>query len=185
MFFAEPWARAFIAAFPFSAGAEMTLEAALDVLELYCHAALRIPGKLFGRAAASRLAPLVGAALAKALPESAGALYAENFFLLMVRKGCFYRYPSIIKQIRKLVNEHNGLKEIVLEAPFECNSVFLESIKGELLQKTGARKIKLESRVVSGLEGGLRLRMGSFLFDGSLRARMEQMAADLSAEGGK
>lgn len=185
MFSAEPWARAFIAAFPFSdaQNGETAPEAALDILELYCRAALRVPGKLSGLAAASRLARLVDAAIAKALPENAGALYARNFFLLMIRKGCFYRHSSVIRQIRKLVNEHNGLEEIVLETPFECDSAFLESVKRELLRKIGARGIELESRVVSGLKGGLRLRMGSFLFDGSLRARMEQMTADLSAAG--
>ena len=200
MFSADPWARAFTAAFPLPDGQAgdshetAALEESLAILRVYCRAALSVPGKLSGLNGAGRIAPLIGAALAKAgLAASSGgrgadnsiaaAAYARNFFLLMVQKGRFQQYRAIVNLIQKLIDKRKGRVEVILEAPFEGDPAFLESVRQTLLQKIPAREITVKPRLVPGLVGGIRLLAGSILFDGSLRARMEQMTADLSAAG--
>jgi F0F1-type ATP synthase delta subunit len=202
MFSAEPWARAFTGAFPLPDGQTgdsrqtAALEESLDILRAYCRAALSVPGKLSGLNGAERIAPLISAALAKAgLAASSGeagadnrktaAAYARNFFLLMVQKGRFQQYQAIVNLIQKLINKKKGRVEVILEAPFEGDPAFLESVRQSLLQKIPAREITVKPRLVPGLVGGIRLLAGGVLFDGSLRARMEQMTADLSAAGEK
>jgi F-type H+-transporting ATPase subunit delta len=183
MFSAESWARAFIQAFPNAEGAEDAgqLEAALESLRAYCHAGLLIPGELSGLNDAARAARLVDTALEKAgMDADTAALYARRFFLLMVRKGSFGHYKKIVTRIKKLINEKKGLVEAALETPFEADEGFLEQVRQYLLEKTKAREIKIKARTVPELIGGLRFRIGSVLFDGSLKTRLEKMAANLS-----
>jgi F0F1-type ATP synthase delta subunit len=184
MFSAESWARAFIQAFPKTDGIEdaAPLEAALEILRVYCRAGLLIPGELSGLNDAARAARLVDAALEKAGMNADGAaLYARRFFLLMVKKGSFGHYKKIITRIKKLINEKKGLVEAVLETPFEADEGFLQYVRQCLLEKTKAREIKINACVVPELLGGIRFRIGSVLFDGSLKTRLEKMAANLSA----
>jgi F0F1-type ATP synthase delta subunit len=44
---------------------------------------------------------------------------------------------------------------------------------------TGAKDVKLIIRVIPDLSGGMRLRWGSTVFDGSIKWRLEKMAGDI------
>lgn len=202
MFSPEPWARAFLRR-PKTAEES---ETAFEILKLYCRAALTIPGELAGLNDARRFARIIDRSLeeaglwnkpqlvsqARPVPQAdfAGdsadlldaAKYARNFFLLMIRKGCFYQYKKIIGRIRRIIDENNGTVQAALEAPFEPDPRFMELLKQRLLEKTKARKIELGFRLSPDLIGGFRIRMGSVLLDGSLKARLAKMASDFGGE---
>jgi F-type H+-transporting ATPase subunit delta len=182
MFRAEPWAEAFLRAVAPPDGAE-----ALEVLRVYCIAGLLVPGELSGLGDAERFCRIIDSARKKCgadTPSADIALIARNFFLLMVRKGCFHQYKKITVQIQKLINARKGIAEAVLETPFEPDAGFIDAVKNDLLKKTGAKEIHIIPRLVPALIGGLRIRMDGVLFDGSLEARLKRMAADLRSYNG-
>jgi hypothetical protein len=190
MFSPEPWARAFLRQ-PKTAEES---ENAFEILKLYCRAALMIPGELAGLNDARRFARIIDRSLEETglVPQAdfagdpgdlpAAAKYSRNFFLLMIRKGCFYQYKKIVGRIRKIMDENRRTVQAVLEAPFEPDPGFIESVKQRLLEKTKARKIELDFHLSPELIGGFRIRMGSVLLDGSLRARLAKMASDFGGE---
>ncbi|MDR1507241.1 MAG: F0F1 ATP synthase subunit delta [Treponema sp.] len=185
MFRAEPWADAFLRAMPAEAAGQN--ENAFEALKRYCRAALMIPGEPAGTTAAGRLAKVVGRALEKAgygAPDSAaaGARYAGDFFLLMVRKGRFREYKKIISRIRERMDKNNGTVRALLETPFEPDAGFIELVKQRLRKKTNAREIVICSKIIPELIGGFRVRMGSVLLDGSLKTRLVKMASKLGRE---
>ena len=185
MFSPEPWARAFLRQMKTAEESENALEA----LKLYCRAALMIPGELAGLNDARRFARVIDRSLEQAgfVGDARGDLfaaakYARNFFLLMVRKGCLYQYKKIVSRIRRIIDENNGTVQAALEAPFEPDPGFMELIKQRLLKKTKARKIELVFYLSPELAGCFKIRMGSVLFDGSLKARIAKMASDFGGE---
>jgi F-type H+-transporting ATPase subunit delta len=188
-FSAEPWARAFLEAFArknafpvhWTERESDLAGEALEALCVYNAAGCSVPGELSGFSDAVKFAPVIDAALAKTGTAANGAaVYARGFFLLMIKKGCFCHHKKIEERIQNLINEKKGRVEAVLETPFEADSAFVASVEQILLQKFRAREITVKTRLVPDLVGGLRLRMGSILFDGSLKTRLERMKADLS-----
>jgi F-type H+-transporting ATPase subunit delta len=180
MFSPEPWARAFLRGL-----AAEESESAFEVLKLYCHAGLMIPGEVTGLNGARRFAPIIDRALKQAgLTGVRAAAYARNFFLLMIRRGCLYQYKKIVARIQNNIDQNNGTVRAALETPFEAEPEFIELVKQSLLKKTNARDIRLRSCLFPELVGGFRIRMGSVLLDGSLSTRLAKMASDLGAAPG-
>ncbi|MDR0402654.1 MAG: F0F1 ATP synthase subunit delta [Treponema sp.] len=177
MFRPEPWARAFLRGLePEESGR------AFEALKLYCAAALTIPGEAAGLNDAKRFAVIIDRTLEKAGlsgPDARAAAYARNFFLLMVRKGCLYQHKKIAGRIRDILDKNEGTVRAVLEAPFEPDAAFIESLKQRLGKKMNAGNVELSCCLFPELVGGFRIRIGSALFDESLKTRLAKMASDL------
>jgi len=184
----EPWAEAFMSA----AGSASVAEEALEDLRVFCHAALMLPGDLSGRNDADRLGRCITAALvsiSKATPARKGneqdvAVFASRFIQLMMRNRCFYQYQGIVREIEKAINKQNEIEEVIIETAEELQEGILEAVKEKALRLTGAKGIKLILRVIPDLIGGIRLRWGSIVLDGSIKWRLEKMAEDMSALNG-
>jgi ATP synthase F1 delta subunit len=191
MFRAEPWARAFMNGLETTDhtevhGREKTAvnpEDALGAFRAYCLAGLSVPGELSGFADAKRFEAYIDDARNKC-GDSAAALYAEKFFLLMVKKGHFHQYKKIAREIEILINEKNGIAEADMEAPFDCagkdGEDFLGEVESILKKKIGAKKVAVRTRLVPDLIAGVRIRVGGRIFDGSLKTRLQRMTEELS-----
>jgi F-type H+-transporting ATPase subunit delta len=176
MFRAESWAEAF------TASAEKTGadgEKALEYLKVFCRAALSAPGDLSGLNDAERLGTFIDAALDKTGLAGGDTRLALRFTLLMIRKNVFRRYRAVIRGIEKNINRKKGLVELVCETASPPEEKLLSLVREKALALTGAREIKTENRVIPELIGGIRLRIGSRLFDGSLKTRLRLMASEL------
>ncbi|MDR1306251.1 MAG: F0F1 ATP synthase subunit delta [Treponema sp.] len=198
MFRADPWAEAFTgtaALSPENPEEGLSLaEEALEYLRIFCRSALLLPGDIAGRGDADRMDASIQRALEKqgrsgpaasltpASPRSKAAVdTARRFILLMIRKGCFHQHQRIILKIEKIIHRRKGLEEVIVETAVEPDEQLLSAIRKKAAFLTGAREIKTTVRVIPELLGGLRLRVGSMLFDGSVRTRLKKMALDLSA----
>jgi len=180
----EPWAEAFVSA----AGNALAAEEALEYLRVYCRAALTLPGELSGRNDADRLGRYIAAALvssgkaaktAREGGETDTAVFASRFIQLILRKRYFYRYKEILRGIEKVIYKQKGIEEVIVEAAEKPQEEILDAARKKALCLTGAKDIKLILRVIPDLIGGVRLRWGSIVFDGSIKWRLEKMAADI------
>ena len=186
----EPWAHAFVTI----SGSVSVAEEALEYLRVFCHAALTLPGDLSGRNDADRLGRSIEAALAcgGSLAQSQGnteqaeqpaVQLAERFVQLMLRKHCFHQYKRIIREIEKTIYKQKGIEEVFIETAVEPDDSFLEAVRMQAKVLTGAKEVKLSRRLIPELVGGLRIRWGSVLYDGSIKRRLQKMAGDLGALG--
>ncbi|MDR2314412.1 MAG: F0F1 ATP synthase subunit delta [Spirochaetaceae bacterium] len=177
MFRAEGWADAF-AGFAGKTGAEE----ALEFLRTLCRAVLSLPGYVSGQTDADALGGLIDRALERAGEKTAPALAARAFLLLMIRRNRFIHYKAILREIEKRINRDKGLVELFLDIPFQPGEALIEGVKQRALYLTGGKDPRLKIQIMPELIGGFRLRLGSRVFDGSLKTRLQQMAGDL---GGK
>ena len=182
MFRPENWATAFVNA----AGNPDAAEEALQYLKVFCNAALSLPGDLSGTNDADRLGKAIHAARGR-LPGGNAAqnsfCLAERFVQLMLRRDCFHHHKKIIRNIEKMTDKQKGIEEIIVEAAVNLEKDFLDTIKETARGLTGAKEIKLSFRLIPELIGGLRLRRGSILYDGSIKRSLEKMALGLKTQG--
>ena len=188
MYKPESWAEAFVN----TAGTAGMAEEALEILKVFCRAALRAPGYLSGTNDANRFGKTIQNALIKcskqkaensiqsADPQSKQSLeLAERFILLMLQKKCFKQYKEIINRIEKRINGLNGIEEVTVESPVKMDGSFIADIKEKAKYLTGAKAVKISVHLVPELIGGLRIRFGSRVFDGTIKHALYTMATNL------
>jgi F-type H+-transporting ATPase subunit delta len=186
MFAAGRWARAFLAA----CGDEK--DEGLAVLKTLDSCA---PAAFWGSGsgAAQRLGRLLSGAAKRGAGESgagagtdvgAGFSAACRTLMLLVKKGCAKHFPALVREAQAVWDAENGIHTLVLESAFPPDEEFMETLRRAIQEKTAARQIHLNVRLMPELIGGCRLRIGTQLLDASVSGQLHKMAADLHAAGG-
>jgi len=101
-----------------------------------------------------------------------------NLLRLLVQRGRIEDLPRIASEFRRLDNNRRGIipARAVSAAPLEPAEV--GALTARLEQMTGGR-IELEQEVDPSLLGGLVVRVGDRLIDGSVRGRLERLRNQL------
>jgi F-type H+-transporting ATPase subunit delta len=80
----------------------------------------------------------------------------------------------VAEQYQRLVNRVRGIEEAEVVTAAQLEAPEVEYLKGRLEQARG-RRLQLRYRHDPSLLGGMVVRFGDQLVDGSLRTRLEQM----------
>lgn len=86
--------------------------------------------------------------------------------------------PMIAKQYESLRAQEEGIIEAELETAFEIEDEQRSSLVAALQNRLG-RKVRLTSNVNPDLLGGVVVRAGDWVIDGSVRARLEKLSSSL------
>jgi F-type H+-transporting ATPase subunit delta len=105
---------------------------------------------------------------------------AVNFLQLVVENGRLPVLSEIAAQYRALSNAKSGVADAVVQSAFPLNDGQLSDLSG-VLEKRFARKLNLSVDVTPELIGGVRVVVGDEVLDTSIKARLEQMKAALTA----
>jgi F-type H+-transporting ATPase subunit delta len=172
MFVAERWAQAFVKVLGEDA------EEGCAVFQALLPGLERIRPACTGGAFIRRLEELIRIALRRSGQSGRGAEYACRFTVLLARRHCLKYAAPLGREIALVLDRRRGIMPIILEVPFAPDGEpgGLEKI---LREKLG--EIRIDTRIVPELIGGCRVRMGSDVFDASIRGQLKKMAADLGA----
>lgn len=110
-----------------------------------------------------------------ALPE-----IAQNLLRAILENGRLQALPEIASQFRALVNGKNGSSDAIVYSAFPLDDAALTEL-GATLEKRFGRKLHLTMRTDEALIGGVRVVVGDEVLDTSVKARLEQMKAALTA----
>ena len=105
---------------------------------------------------------------------------ARNFLRTVVENHRLDALPEVAKQFRALVNHGNGSSDALIYSAFPMDDSALNAL-GALLEKRFGRKLNLSAAVDDSLIGGVRVVVGDEVLDTSVKARLEQMKATLTA----
>ena len=97
----------------------------------------------------------------------------------MVRRGRFEQLPAVIREFMRLYRLREGIVEAAVTSATELDTVEIAALQARLVALTG-KHIELEQRVDPELLGGLQVRVGDQLIDGSVRGRLERLRTDFS-----
>jgi len=104
----------------------------------------------------------------------------RNLLALILRRRRVESLPRIAREFKRLYNERAGIVEASATSAAELDADELSALRSRLEQLTGAR-IELETLVDPTLLGGVQVRMGDQLIDGSVRGRLERLRSRLTA----
>jgi ATP synthase F1 delta subunit len=105
-----------------------------------------------------------------------------NFLELLAEK---HRMPVIFRirrQLDALWARENRQLAVSVTSAVELDRKIVERIGAEIAEQTD-RKIELESRVDEDILGGLILRVGNMVLDGSIRNRLERLRREVAQAG--
>ena len=101
-----------------------------------------------------------------------------NLIALLLRRRRVDQLPNIAREFRRLYNRRAGIVEATATSALELDANEVAAIRSRLEQIT-KDKVELELRVDPALLGGIQVRLGDLLIDGSVRGRLERLRAKL------
>ena len=110
-------------------------------------------------------------------PMSAGA---QNLVRMVIENGRLDALPEIALQFHALVNEGSGTSDAVIHSAFPMDAAAAADAK-RALEKRFGRTLAVSVVVEPELIGGVRVVVGDEVLDLSIKARLEQMKAALTA----
>jgi F-type H+-transporting ATPase subunit delta len=117
------------------------------------------------------------AALLDQLTEGADELM-RNFVRLVTEKGRPGELVEMNAELEALVAREQNRLAVELTTAYELSEDEARSIVDQIEQASG-RTVEATRSVDAGLIGGIVLRVGSFLADGSVRGRLERLRQEL------
>lgn len=104
----------------------------------------------------------------------------KNFLRVIIESGRLDALPEVAVQFRGVVNRLNGSSDAIVYSAFPIADAELADI-GSALEKRFGRKLNLSVEIDASLIGGVRVVVGDEVLDTSVKARLEQMKAALTA----
>jgi F-type H+-transporting ATPase subunit delta len=112
--------------------------------------------------------------------KSASSDRARNFLRAVIENDRLAALPEIARQFKALKNAAAGSSDAVVYSAFAVEGVALADLQA-LLEKRFARKLNVSVELAPELIGGVRVVVGDEVLDTSVKARLEQMKAALTA----
>lgn len=104
----------------------------------------------------------------------------QNFLRTVLENGRLVALPEIANQFRALKNAQAGSADATVFSAFPIEAAALAELAAQL-EKRFARKLHLNVQLDPELIGGVRVVVGDEVLDTSVKARLEQMKAALTA----
>jgi len=118
---------------------------------------------------------LISGVVRTALPEA-----GKNFLRLVIENRRLAALPVVAQQFRALLNAQSGTADAVVYSAFPIEAAALAELSSTL-EKRFARKLQVSVQQDETLIGGIRVVVGDEVLDTSVKARLEQMKAALTA----
>jgi F-type H+-transporting ATPase subunit delta len=105
---------------------------------------------------------------------------ARNLVLLLVRRGRIEQLPRVALELRRLDELRQGITRATATSASPLTDTEVRALTARLEELTGGR-IALQTDVDESLIGGLVVRVGDRLIDGSVRGRLERLRNQLAS----
>jgi F-type H+-transporting ATPase subunit delta len=127
------------------------------------------------RALANPALPFAGRSQAAAqLLGTAVGDKPRNLVLLLIRRGRIEQLPAVAREFRRLRDLREGIVHATVTSATPLTQDELSALRERIATIAGGR-VELELVVDSQIMGGVMVRLGDRLIDGSVRGRLEQL----------
>lgn len=105
----------------------------------------------------------------------------RNFLFLVIDNQRTHLLPAILATFERVLRQRQGVADAEVASPAEMTDSQKASLLRTLERLTG-KKINAKYSLEPGLLGGLVVRIGDTIYDGSVRNQLNQLRARLAAE---
>jgi F-type H+-transporting ATPase subunit delta len=121
------------------------------------------------------------AVMAKLLDEMGASLMIRNFIYVVIDHRRIKILADIREAFEQVLDERMGFARAHVTSAAELDASHSASLEAELSRLTG-KKMRLRFTVDPELLGGAMARIGSTLYDGSLRGQLQELRRELTEE---
>jgi F-type H+-transporting ATPase subunit delta len=104
----------------------------------------------------------------------------RNLVLLLVRRGRIELLPEVAAQLRRLYDQRQGIVKATVTSASPLTDADVSALRDRLAGMTGGR-VDISLQVDPDILGGVMVRVGDRLIDGSIRGRLERLRTRLAA----
>lgn len=105
----------------------------------------------------------------------------DGLLRTVIENGRLAALPEIATQFRALKNEAEGVADALIESAYALSKKEVEQLLSSLSNKFPGMQLNPVVTINKDLIGGVCIRVGDQVLDGSVRARLAQMQAALTA----
>ena len=105
----------------------------------------------------------------------------RNLILLLLRRGRIRQLPRVAAEFRRLDDKRNNIVNATATSASPLDDAEIQAITARLEQMFGGQRVALETAVDPDLIGGVVVRIGDRLIDGSVRGRLERLRYKLAS----
>lgn len=102
-----------------------------------------------------------------------------NFLLLLVERDRILQLESMRAGYQRVLDDHAGVVQVLVTSPAKLTGAVQKNLEQALKRLTG-EKVRLEYRLDESLIGGVKLQIGSTVYDGSVRTQLDHLRQELS-----
>ncbi|MEC1520628.1 F0F1 ATP synthase subunit delta [Neobacillus niacini] len=105
--------------------------------------------------------------------------YVLNTLLILIDRHREDEIIEVANQFFELANEEKGVANAEVYSTRELTEAEREAISATFAAKIGKKSLRIENIVDSELLGGIKLRIGNRIYDGSLRGKLDRLERKL------
>lgn len=102
-----------------------------------------------------------------------------NTLKILVERQRIEIVPSIINQFIQLVNNAKGIAEATVYSVRELSSTEKEELEITFAKRFNKNTIKLENIVEPSLIGGIKIRIGNTIYDGTISGKLQRIERNI------
>ena len=110
---------------------------------------------------------------------SSVSVYILNTVLILIDRHREDEIINVANEFIDLANDEMGVADADVYSIRPLSDVEREAISATFAQKIGKKSLRIENFVDSDLLGGIRLRIGNRIYDGSLRGKLNRLERKL------
>ena len=105
----------------------------------------------------------------------------RNFLFVVIDNRRTYLLPEIVESFQRVIREREGIAEAEITSAVELSDTQKKNFSQTLQRLTG-KKVEAKFSLNPGLLGGAVVRIGSTVYDGSVRNRLNELRTRLASE---
>jgi F-type H+-transporting ATPase subunit delta len=106
-------------------------------------------------------------------------VYVLNTLMILIDRHRDDQLVEVANQFIELANEEMGIAEAKVYSIRPLSDAEREGLSSTFAAKIGKKSLKIENIVDSDLLGGIKLRIGNRIYDGSLRGKLDRLERKL------
>ncbi|WP_338471037.1 F0F1 ATP synthase subunit delta [Niallia sp. XMNu-256] len=105
--------------------------------------------------------------------------FLQNTFNLLVDRGREGLIVQIADHFIELTNNEKGIAEATVTSARPLTEKEIKALSKTFAKKLGKKDLRIENIVDSNLLGGIKLRVGNRIYDGSVKGKLERLERQL------
>lgn len=98
-----------------------------------------------------------------------------KFVELMAKKNMLNKADKVIEQFVKIWNEKKGIVEAEVSSTNDLDKASVKLLENYIIELSGAKEVLLSEKIDKNILGGVVIKYGDRVVDGSLRTTLEEL----------